>query len=289
MKNTLIGYNGKNYKLIKLTKKKLSRFYHDNKLSQSKIAKMFNVGQSAISYLMKKYNIESRTRSESLKGKLNPFYGKKPSKKSKSMISKKNSYARNETIKLNNEHIKILEGLLLSDGHIDSNKYSGRYTQGCKHKKFLQHIRKVLPLKWGPIWYDKRWDCYHMKSRFTPTLLEFRNKWYKRGNKIIPRDIKLSKKTLLYWFLGDGSISFSNKGKFPNSRYFEIKLSTQGFSRKDVFFILNRLREINIYSSLLKSNNLRILSLSKERFFNFMGGCPIDCYKYKWRGLEDDG
>lgn len=285
MENTLTGYNGNNYNLINLTKEKLSNLYYVNKLSQSKIAKMFNVNQTAIFYLMKKYNIKSRSISESLKGSLNPFYGKKHSKRSKSIISKKNSHARNGPIQLSNEHIQVLEGPLLSDGHIDSNKYSGRYTQGCKYKEFLQHIREILPLNWGPIWYDKKMNCYHMKSRFTPMLLEFRNKWYQERKKIIPRDIKLFGKTLLYWFLGDGSIPFNNKKKFPNSKYFEIKLSTQGFSRKDLIFILEKLRTLNIYSSLLKSNKLRVLSSSKERFFNLMGDCSIDCYKYKWRGV----
>lgn len=268
-----------------MNKKELYDLYHVKKLSQVKIAKIFGISQGSVHLYMKKHKIKSRTISESMRGEQNHFYGRKHSKKSKEKIGMKNSRPRNKPIKLNKKQNEILKGLLLSDGHIDTNNFSGRYTQGCKYKEFLKHIKHILPLEWGPIWYDKKWSCYHIKSHFTPTLKGYREKWYNNRNKTVPKNLKLSKETLLYWFLGDGSITFSNKKRFPKSKYFEAKLSTESFSRKDNKFLIKKLKEIGIKATLLSSGKIRILSESKEKLFEFMGSCPINCYQYKWGGV----
>ncbi len=229
------------------------------------------------------YGCKSLWQRENLRGKKNPFYGMNHSRKAKRLMSLKKSHSRNPSVLLNKQQIQILNGLLLGDGHIDSNNFSGRYTQGCKHREFLEHVKKILPLEWSPIWYDRRWGCYHIKSHFTPTLLKFKKNWYPDNKKAIPKDIEIAPETLLYWFLSDGSIRFPNKYKFKNSKYFEIKFATDGFTSKDNLFLLSKLRDVGIKASLLKRNQIRILSESKELFFDVIGESPIECYKYKWR------
>ena len=221
-------------------------------------------------------------------GEGNPFFGKKHTPETKDKISKILSRPITKPISLSYLHKQILDGLIIGDGHIAQiNKHTARYAQACKYKEFLDHIQEVLPLNWGPICQDKKWHCYHIKSRFTPSLLIFRQRWYPKGKKIVPKDIILSKEVLLYWFLGDGSIRFPNRSKFPNSKHYEIKLATDSFSRKDNLFLISKLAEIGIESSLLGRNQIRIMARSNHKFFKLIGDSPIDCYKYKWRGLYE--
>lgn len=220
-------------------------------------------------------------------GQMNPFYGQNHSEETKAKIAIKNSKSRKIPIIINETERNILDGLMLGDGHIDSNNFCGRYTQGCKYLEFLEHIKLLLPLDWGPIWEDKKQNCYHLKSHFTPTLLEFKKRWYPSGKKIVPKDLILSKEAILYWFLGDGSIRFGNKSKFPNSKHYEIKLATDGFTREDNLFLVEQLGVIGIRSSVLKYNQIRIFTESNEKFFKLLGSCPVNCYNYKWRGYND--
>jgi hypothetical protein len=219
-------------------------------------------------------------------GKGNPFYGKHHSKQTKEILSEIKKKSRNPPVSFTEKQTKILEGLLLSDGHIDANYVSGRYTQGCKYSEFLEHIKNALPLRWSPLWHDKKWNCHHMKSRFTPNLLETRKKWYPNGKKAVPKDLILSEETLLYWFLGDGSIRFQNRAKNPMSKTFEIKLATDSFSKSDNIFLISQLEGLGIKSSLLGRNQIRILAKSNAKFFKLIGNPPVQCYEYKWRGIK---
>ncbi len=219
-------------------------------------------------------------------GQGNPFYGRKHTDEAKAKISKKNSRSRKIPFVLSEKERNILNGLLLGDGHMGANNYSGRYQQACKYKEFLDYVKEILALDWGPIYLDKKWNCFFLKSRFNPALLGFRKRWYPNGKKIVPKDLVLSKEAVLYWFLGDGSIRFGNKSKFPNSKHYETKLATDGFSREDNLFLIERLADLGIKSNLLGRNQIRIFTESNEKFFKLIGSCPISCYKYKWRGYE---
>ena len=120
-----------------------------------------------------------------------------------------------------------------------------------------------------------------MKSHQTPTLLNFHKRWYPFGKKIVPRDIKLTKEALLFWYLSDGSIDFSNKKKFPNSASYRIRLATDGFLPADNRFLMEKLAEIGLESTLT-SNRINLTASSSRRFLNMIGNAPITCYRYKW-------
>jgi len=61
----------------------LRKKYINDGLSVHEIAKDFNVRGGTIHYWLRIFNIKTRTLSESLKGKRNPFFGKKHSDKNK--------------------------------------------------------------------------------------------------------------------------------------------------------------------------------------------------------------
>lgn len=259
----------------------LNSLYWAEGLSQNQIAQRVGLSQSMIQVLMKKYGITSRSRSEAESGIKNHFYGKRHSDESKTKISLKNSHGRNAFISINEQQAQILDGLLLGDGHLDANNYSARYTHGGKHKEFLDNIKDTLPLGWGPLWFDPKWKCFHMKSHHTPSLSDFHKRWYSHRKKIVPRDIKLTKESLLYWYLSDGSIDFPNKKRFPNSKSFRIKLSTDGFTSEDNQLLVQKLAEIGLESSLT-SNRIRLTSSSSRKFLKMIGDTPVECYRYKW-------
>ena len=112
-------------------------------------------------------------------------------------------------------------------------------------------------------------------------LTNVRDRWYPSGRKIVPRNLVVSKDCLLYWFLSDGSIEFSNRRRFPKSKFMRIRLATDGFDNQDNEVLINKLKEIGI-EAIYRAKRLYIRSKSNERFFNMLGKPPINCYKYKW-------
>ena len=79
------GYPNK-YNSI-LTKKVLVEHYINKKMSMEKVALKYGSSVLAVFCRLKVYNIKSRTRSECVKGKRNPFYGKKHTTKTRKIIS----------------------------------------------------------------------------------------------------------------------------------------------------------------------------------------------------------
>ena len=57
-------------------------------------------------------------------------------------------------------------------------------------------------------------------------------KWYPQGKKVVPRDITFTPTVLLHWYLGDGNIDRQR-----------ITLHTEGFSKEEVEFLVQRLKE----------------------------------------------
>lgn len=215
------------------------------------------------------------------KGKNNPFYNRHHTEKTKQILRENHSHPKTKNIHITKEAKNVLNGLMLGDGHMERNNQSGRYTQGCKYKEFLEHIQTVLPFEWTPLWHDKKWDCYHMKSHSSPTLLKIGKKWY-NGKKIVPNDIELTPKCVLYWYLSDGGLTFSNKKKFPKSKYYKIMFATEGFEIEDCILLAEKLKKIGINCNVLKSKRIGIHSDSKETLLRYIGKSPVGCYEYKW-------
>ena len=74
----------------KVTKNLIWNLYIVKKKSQQEIADILYVSQPYIYYLMKKYNISARSKSELTIGRNNPFYGRHHTDKTKKIISKTN-------------------------------------------------------------------------------------------------------------------------------------------------------------------------------------------------------
>ena len=149
--------------------------------------------------------------------------------------------------------IEIIYGNLLGDGSIrsDKSKYFTFQVVG-KDKSFLEWIKKLFN--------DSKIKCWISRNKFNLFLLGFyinscpfsnfislRENWYKQENgktqKIVPKDLKLTPKILLFWFLGDGSLI---RRKNDENRVPPIVLATNSFLKEDVDFLIQKLKDLNL-------------------------------------------
>jgi DNA-binding XRE family transcriptional regulator len=151
--------------------------------------------------------------------------------------------------------LEIINGTLLGDASI--RVWKGKYyyySLNAKDRNFLEWCKKLLEKFNIPTYVvvnnaiSKVFTLgFYINARQKPELLSLREKWYKKINgkiiKIIPRDLKLTHTTLLFWYLGDGSLI--RRKNDPNRLPF-IVLATNTFLRKDINFLIQKLKELNL-------------------------------------------
>ena len=263
-------------------KKWLQKKYWKEKLSIAKIAKKINISQSTIYKWMKRFNIPRRSISEAC-------IGIKASKKAKRNISKAIHLRTGNHCQLSRKAIEWIEGELLGDGCLYSqSKYSAFFSYSSKHWEYIHYVSDILK-SFGIEQIRKIYKYrtndnvtlfpneFHYQSRSYEELKLIRNKWYPDGKKIVPKDLKLTPLTLRQEYIGDGCL---HKPKDGNPC---IILFTNGFSISDVEWLVEKLNKLNFKATRQSSNNsIHISTKSTPDFFNYIGECPVKCYKYKW-------
>ena len=161
---------------------------------------------------------------------------------------------------LTKEQIDIFNGLLLSDAHLTKvkNNQNSRMVFGVKYRSFLEKIIDILPLSWSNIIekdaLDKRTNnIYHrcsLKSHVNPFITRQRNAWYLNDKKIVLNDLDITSTTLMWWYLGDGSLC--KKKSRPNYR--RICFATDSFTKEENQSLISKLK------SLLQDDNLYLES-----------------------------
>ncbi len=255
----------------------LNNQYWNLEKPERQIATEQNRGWSVIAYWLKKLNIERRSKGEAY------------------------HLSQGNHVDLSSKAMEFIEGELLGDGHLEKrSKYSAYYTHGSKYKEYVvwlsvifdgfgvkqggnitQHINKIY-----------KNIAYNYSSLYYSELLPLREKWYRLYNpetdgpnwkyeyiKIVPRDIELTPLVCRQWYIGDGCLEH-NKGSINGKEC--IRLSTEGFPIRDVRFLIEKLNGLGFQSSRTKKNKIYISTKSVPAFLNYIGPCPVDCYKYKW-------
>ena len=187
----------------------------------------------------------------------------------------------------------FIDGELLGDGTMTKcGGYSAYYQHGSKYKEYVDWLEKEFTREGvkqgGEIdcrthhcdlnngLRGKDCDAYHYRSLSYVDFRPFRKRFYPHEEKIVPKDIVLNPIVLRQWYLGDGCIT-----QYPYSK--NITLYTCAFSRDDVEFLSNKLRDIGLTITYNKHDNaIRVGAKSVDDFLDFTGPCPIDCYSYKW-------
>jgi hypothetical protein len=198
-----------------------------------------------------------------------------------------------------NKLFEIINGTLLGDACIQFDNY--------KYKKYFSYklsARDRNFLEWVKLLFEKSElsNCWISVENKNPTkfalyfyinscpykqLLKLRNKWYTQVNgktkKIIPRDLQLNSTVLLHWYLGDGSLI---RRKNDSDRVPFIVLATNTFSKEDIDFLIQKLKELNLnfypvkYKSgfTKKESGYCLYSNTQDgtpfRFFKLIGKCP---------------
>ena len=188
-------------------------------------------------------------------------------------------------VELTHEAVDWINGELLGDGCLCS-QYgcSAAFHYSSKYLEYIQYVSNTLNSfgveQVGSIRKVVRKNghsCYNYASRSYVELLLIRNRWYPNGKKKVPRDIVLVPTTLRQWYIGDGCLQHN----FARAPW--IILATDSFSIYDVDWLVEQLSEIGISSTRRPSNNrICISSVSVKAFLDYVGECPVDCYKYKW-------
>lgn len=87
--------------------------------------------------------------------------------------------------------------------------------------------------------FDKRTGKTYKWAKFRThrciNFVEYYDKWYSKGFKLIPKDINLNPLSLAIWFADDGYVREQTPGRI------QLKLSTHGFDVDSVEFISNLL------------------------------------------------
>lgn len=264
---------------MKISSHELRELYYEENLSAPQIAERLKVSSATIYRWMNRYDIPRRSRGESLQYRT-----------PRTELTEKQQY--------------ILDGLMLGDASIPRVPKKGvntGFSLTCKYKEFLKHVREILPFRWGSggkihefttnggfsNTNSKIYTAYLLWSRFDKKLTEERERWYPYGKKRVPRDIVLAPEALLYWFIGDGTRGKRRKSTRRNDYRYVVNIGTHGFPIEDDLFLISKLDELGITATINRAikKNFTYLYISKkshERFYEYIGRLPIDCYDHKF-------
>jgi len=227
-----------------------------------------------IARILKRKGIDLRTKSEE-------------NRKSRSKLDINKSF-------INENIIELIDGLMLGDGTISfrMNYQGARIRLSSSQKEWTDYgmtglepyspseskitgnITKKCP---NPIWGS----C----TLWHPDIASQAKRWYPHGGKktVVPKDVRITKTSVLLWYLGDGSITTTDRNCTA------VRLATCSFTVDSIENVLiPRLKELGISCHrTLDKNDIFIESDSIVRFFSFIGEkSPIPCYDYKFKVPE---
>jgi len=197
------------------------------------------------------------------------------------------SKAKTKNWKFSKKQKDILEGLLLGDGCITGwkkRKRSKIFILANNSKEFCLYIKKLMPKEYSNLFRNSE-NSFHLTGKSCSFIKELYKKWYK-NEKIVPRDFKLNKTNLYYWYLCDGSL------RKQTGRKDSIYLYTDGLHLLYVKKLSKQLKKISFENTIIKHNYatkkeeygfaIRISAYFTQKFLDFLGKNKIHDYAYKW-------
>jgi len=218
--------------------------YHEMGKSMDQISDELGVGKSTIHDWMDKHGIDRRSGSNAHR-------------------------ARKYNFELSNENLDVIYGSLLGDGYITP---FGQFELETSEKQFAEFVMSLLPEEMFPSDSPKEYRYHRISSRTSKRIKSIREEWYKDAKKSkIPEYVELNRQTLLHWFLGDGYVNNGYPWVISN---FD---NTESFIEKS-----NTDLDEKIYDYEYDGPVVRVKFQNKERFYELVGECPIECYQHKW-------
>lgn len=198
---------------------------------------------------------------------------------------------------------ELIDGLLISDGWIEQKKTTARLAikQCEKNLEWVRQIQKTF--EENNILSKLSLVCnggetiimgnkcssqkqFKLSTRFYITLKNERIRWYNKTKKI-PDDVLITPYMLANWYMGDGSLNINKQTK---KEYYQIILTTLGFSNEDVFKlkeIINKKFQLEIKEYKRRDGyDLKILKQDKvKEFLEMTYPYKIKCFDYKWKPI----
>lgn len=200
------------------------------------------------------------------------------------------------SVPLSPRSYSLIDGLMLGDGHLLSVippavNSSLNFSMHTRSTEFLEWVKSILSADGVHCRIKPRWNkptATVFSTRLTKEFTVIRNRWYPDGIKAIPNDLVLTPECISTWYMGDGSLM---KGR-------GIAIYTNGFTFPDVLRLCDLLKEIGVNSRVREHKSSASTygtpgtiypvmyvprgSGNLDRFFDFMGPCPVSCFEYKW-------
>jgi len=188
----------------------------------------------------------------------------------------------------------FIDGLLLGDGClfpvVGRHKNSGLIIdQKSSHRDFLYWIQQEFSDENVPskVRQDSKRGAHIL---YTPRSIEFTTLWrlWYPDRKIVPRDLRLTPRSFIAWYLGDGTKHSSDA----------IQIYTNSFTFSDVEFLVKCImRDLGIKADVREHipgknswarhpNHARpviyIRARQARHLFGLLGPCPVKSQSYKW-------
>lgn len=183
---------------------------------------------------------------------------------------------------------------MLGDGCLMMHKQSvnacfGYLSKSYQHVEFVSKpfldfsTQGIVYSKYFDKRTNKEYEHNSFRTRVNPLFTREYYRWYINGIKHIPESLVLNPTICLIWYLGDGGIVKSGYSC-------HLKLSTHCFSKAEQEqILLPQLKDFE--PKLYKADRSKsgeqqyaicILRRNIPAFFEYIGECPFDDYKYKW-------
>lgn len=198
--------------------------------------------------------------------------------------------AHKKTLSLNKLQREILIGLILGDGHLETQNKGKTY-----RLKVEQSVNKAKYVNWlyknfdnfvlnKPKIKQKIRNGVATKNILFATLSHgsfrfYAQQFYVNGKKVVPKIIGklLTPLSMAVWFMDDGSI----KSKFHKAKI----INTQCFTKKEVLLLMKILKDkFKINTKLREQKDgyqIYIFSESVDSFKKLIGKYMIDSMRYK--------
>ena len=184
---------------------------------------------------------------------------------------------KNKMLVVTNYQEEILTGSLLGDAYITT-RGQIQFEQSIHQKEYLfwKH-QELSSISYKNVSFVKRFDKRYQHENFScrfwtrQYFISWRQKYYLKDKKIIPRDIQLTPLSLAIWYMDDGCYS-DNK----------CIIATDGFSQEEICFLQKLLfKKFNIKSSVKNKLKILIKKESIKTFFSLIRPYIISSMLYK--------
>ena len=233
------------------------------------IAKEHGIEPGSVLYRLRKFGIPSRNFSESHRKNAYEFSG----------------------------DIEVVYGSLLGDASLlkrnrKTNQGSASFSKSNVGYDHVVYVGQAVLNSDPRARIYEYWPDHYNRPAFKFTTLtstifaKEHDRWYRGNIKTVPRDLLLTPKVVLHWFLDDGHSTWKHGGR----RSVNVGFATESFTKADCEQLAGQLCNLGVPSYLGKSHGgfgwtVMVRGGSVRDFFNLIGPCPteIPSMAYKWK------